>query len=143
MTITSSIANSFKQQMLAGTQVINSDTFKMALYTTSATLGPSTTAYTATNEVTGSGYVAGGVTLAGNTVWTDVNAVGIAFSNPTFPASSTMTVSNIEGAMIYNSSRANACVAVFDFGGATSITSGTLTINVPANTTAAGLIKFL
>lgn len=143
MTITSSIATSFKQQMLAGTQVISTDTFKMALYNSTATLGPSTTVYSATNEVSGVGYTAGGVTLSGNTVWTDTTTVGVSYSNPTFPASSTMTVSDIRGAIIYNSSRGNTCVAVFDFGGPTTITAGTFTINIPANLTSAGLIKFL
>lgn len=139
MAIVSSIATSFKQQMLAGTQVVSTDTFKLALYDTSATLGASNTAYTATNEVTGSGYTAGGVTLTGAAVATDSTTVIIDFDNALF---STLTVSNIRGCMIYNSSRANACVAVFDFGGATSLTASDLLLSFPAATAATGLIRF-
>lgn len=143
MTITSSISTQFKQGMLIGIYNCSTDTFKMALYNSSATLNASSTVYSATNEVSGSGYVAGGVTLTGNTVWTDTTTVGASFANAVFPAAGTMTVSDIRGGAIYDVTQGNKILAVFDFGGASTINAGTFTINMPAQTTAAGLVKFL
>lgn len=143
MSITTSITVFFKQGMLAGTYNCSTDTFKMALYNSSATLSSATTVYSATNEISGSGYVAGGVTLSGNTIFTDTTTVGVSFSNAVFPAAGIMTVSDIRGCTIYDTSHSNAVVAVFDFGGASTINAGTFTINMPAQTTADGLVRFL
>ncbi len=139
MAITSSIATSFKQQMLAGTQVIASNTFKIALYNSSAVLGPANTVYTATNECTGTNYSAGGVVLAGGSVFTDTTTVGITFSNPTF---TNITISDIRGMMIYNVTNANAMVAVFDFGQSIGVTGANFTILIPNATATTGLIRF-
>lgn len=139
MAITSSIATSFKQQMLAGTQVISSNTFKVALYNSSAVLGPSTTAYTVTNECTGTNYTAGGVVLTGASVFTDTTTVGITFSNPTF---TNITITDIRGMMIYNSTNANSTVAVFDFGQSIGVTGANFTILIPNATAITGLIRF-
>lgn len=142
MASTSAICTSFKSEMLAAQHNCSTNVFKMALYLSAATLSAATTTYSATNEVSGSGYVAGGVTLTGNTIWTDTTTVGLSFSNPTFPAAGTMSVTDIAAALIYNSSVSNKSVATFAFSGTTSITSGSITYTMPAQTTAAGLIKF-
>lgn len=139
MAITTSINTNFKQQMLNATQDIDTDTYKLALYTSSATLSAATTAYTATNEVTGTNYTAGGVTLSGGVVWTDGTTVGIDFSDPTF---TNITVSDIRGFMIYNSTRADAAVAVFDFGSAATVVTSNYTLVFPAATASTGLIRF-
>ncbi len=139
MAITTSISTSFKQEMLAGTQIIASDSFKVALYTSSATLSAATTAYTATNEVTGTNYVAGGVALSGGAVVTDTTTVIIDFSDPTF---TNISVADIRGFMIYNTTRANACVAVFDFGSAATVVTSNYTLVFPAATSSTGLIRF-
>jgi hypothetical protein len=137
MAITQSLATSFKVQILDGihnfgTGVIRAttaaDTFKIALYTSSATLGPTTTAYTTSNEVTGTGYTAGGNTLSISVVPTSSGTTAyLSFSNTTW-ASSTITA---RGALIYNSSQSNAAVAVFDFGSDKSTVSGDFTIVFP------------
>lgn len=139
MAITTSITNSFKQGMLAGTYNVSSDSFKIALYTSSATLGPTTTAYTATNECTGTGYSAGGIALSGASIFTDTNTVGITFSNATF---TTITISDIRGFMIYDTTHANGTVAIFDLGGSTSVTTSNYTLNFPAAAASTGLIRF-
>jgi hypothetical protein len=139
MAITTAIANSFKEGMLAGTYDVGTDTFKLALYTSSASLGPSTTAYTTTGECTGTNYTAGGVTLTGAAVVLDANTVIIDFDDATF---SNITVSDIRGFMIYDSSAADACVTVFDFGSSASVVTSNYTLQFPAATASTGLIRF-
>lgn len=139
MAIVTSIATSFKQQMLNATQDIDSDSFKIALYTSSASLGAATTAYTITNECTGVNYVAGGVALSGGAVVTDGTTVIIDFTDATF---TNISVADIRGFMIYNTTHANACVAVFDFGSAATVVTSNYTLVFPAATAVAGLIRF-
>ena len=111
------IVNSFRSQMLQGQHNLLTDTLKLALYTGNATLGPMTTAYSSTNEVTGTGYVAGGVVLTGATVSTgtettyDPAVVYVNFNNAVFNAAVTA-----RGALIYNFSKSNKAIAVIDFG---------------------------
>lgn len=109
-------------------------TFKIALYDSSAVLGAQTTAYSSANEITGTGYVAGGATLTSVTPTADSN-VGIAtFSNVTW-SNATFTAN---GALIYNANASNAAVAVLAFGSDKSVTSGTFQITFPtANSTSA------
>ena len=129
-TIIQGITNTFVAKSLAGDIDFDTDTFKMALYSDDATLDSSTSAYTTTNEVVGTGYVAGGNTLTGATVTQDDTAdvVYITFDSPT---TWTGTFS-ARGALIYNSSDSNKAVAVLDFGGDKTSTSGTFTIQFPA-----------
>ena len=138
MAITTAVCTSFKSDLLAGTHLA-ADTYKIALYTNAATLGAGTTAYSATNEVAaGGGYSAGGATLSGYQVVTDGTTVILDWTtDPTWPAS-TITA---RGALIYNSSRSNKAVAVFDFGSDITSTAGTFTATLPAATAAAGLVK--
>jgi len=124
------------------------DTFKAALYLTSATVNASTTAYSATNEVSGTGYTAGGVTITGSPAWNAPTATntsitaGTAFTTPT--ASITFTTVTLTTAfdalLIYNSTQNNTAVSVHTFGSQT-ITAGTFTLTMPSNTTAAALLR--
>ena len=127
MAITTAICNSYKQEILEGVHS-STDTFKIALYTSSATLGASTTAYSATNEVTGAGYDAGGKTLTGYVSGLSSGTAYITFDDPSW-TSSTITA---RGCLIYNSSKSNKAVACFDFGSDVISVSGTFTIDLPA-----------
>jgi len=109
------------------------DTFKFALYDTAATLSKTTTAYTATNELaSGSGYTTGGnsltISTAPTTDTTSTNNVAYISFSTTSWTSATFTA---YGALIYNSSQSNRAVAVLDFGGAKTVTSGTFTVTFP------------
>jgi len=136
MAITTAICNSFKAEILDGTHEAG-DTYKMALYTSSATLSKSTTAYSATNEVSGTGYTAGGITLSGRTVSLDGDTAMVDFSDPTW-STSTITA---RGCMIYNSSKSNKAVAVYDFGGDVTSTAGNFTVQIPAAAAATALVR--
>jgi hypothetical protein len=129
MAITQSICTSFKQEILEAVHDFTSDTFKIALYTSSATLDSSTTAYSATNEASGTGYSAGGATLTvtGGAVSTSGATAYVDFSDASW-GSSTITA---RGALIYNSSKANRAVAVLDFGSDKSSSGTTFTITFP------------
>jgi hypothetical protein len=127
MAITTAICNSYKQEILEGVHA-STDTYKIALYTSSATLGAGTTAYSSSNEVTGTNYSAGGVTLTGYTSGLSSSTAYITFSDPSW-ADSTITA---RGCLIYNSSKTNKAVACFDFGSDVVSVSGTFTIDLPA-----------
>jgi hypothetical protein len=127
MAITSGICNSYKQEILEGVHS-SADTYKVALYTSSASLGAATTAYSATNEVSGTGYTAGGATLSGLSTGLSTSTAYITFSDPSW-ADSTITA---RGCLIYNSSKSNKAVAVFDFGSEVSSVNGTFTVDFPA-----------
>jgi hypothetical protein len=137
MAITAAICNSYKQEVLGGIHLA-ANTYKIALYTSSATLSKATTAYSATNEVAnGNGYATGGNTLAGFATSLDTDTAILTFSTSTW-ASSTITA---RGALIYNSSVSNKAVAVLDFGADKTSTNGDFTITMPAASAAAGLIR--
>lgn len=136
MAITAGICYSYTQEVLSGTHT-NTDTYKIALYTSTATLSSSTTAYAATNEVIGTGYTAGGATLTGFATSVDTGVAILDFADPSW-ANATITA---RGALIYNSSKTNKAVAVLDFGSDISSTNGTFTIQFPLPTAAAGLIR--
>jgi hypothetical protein len=121
------------------------DTLKAALYLASATMNASATAYTAVNEVSGAGYVAGGVTVTNATAPSSTNAsatAGVAFFTPS--ASITYTTVTLatafDAVLLYNSTQSNKAISVHTFGSQT-ITAGTFTLTMPANTTAAALIR--
>lgn len=140
MAITQAMPTSFKQEILVGTHNFTTstgDTFKIALYTSSATLGAGTTAYSATNEVSGTGYTAGGNTLTTVTPTTSgttalVDFADTSWSNASFTA---------RGALIYNSSKSNKAVAVLDFGGDKTVSAGTFTIQFPAADASNAIIR--
>lgn len=137
MAITTAMCSSFKQELLGGVHDLDTDTLKLALIRNStsgspiATYGAATTNYSDvtgnSDEASGTGYSAGGgtldspvITLSGTTAFVDF--ADEAFSNVTVSA---------DGCIIYNSSQSNKAIAVFDFGGTVSATSGTLTVQFP------------
>ena len=143
MAITQAVANSFKKELLEGVhkfQYTSGDTFKLALYSSAATLNSSTTVFTSTNEVTPSGqYVSGGGALVKPNPSTSV-ASGVAivtFSDLSF----TGVTLTARGALIYNTSSSNKAVAVLDFTSDKTATSGTFTIQFPAFTTSAAILR--
>ena len=132
MAITSTLTTSFKTQLLTGDHNFTNssgDTYKLALFTSSATLGAATTAYATTNEVSGTNYTAGGNTLtisaspasSGTTAFLD-------FADTTW-TDATITA---RGALIYKSGGSNPAVAVLDFGGDKTSTAGDFTVQFPA-----------
>jgi hypothetical protein len=121
------------------------DTLKAALYLASATMNASATAYTATNEVSGTGYTAGGVTVTNATAPTSTNSsatAGVAFFTPSASiVYTTVTLTTaFDAVLLYNSTQSNKAISVHTFGSQT-ITAGTFTLTMPANTTAAALIR--
>ena len=149
MAITQAMATSFKVEILDGihnfgTGVIRAgttaDVFKLALYTSSATLGAATTAYTTTDEVSSSGtnYTAGGLTLTISQVPTSSGTTAfIDFDDLTFP-SATITAN---GALIYNATQSNKAVAVLAFGGDKTSTAGNFTIQFPAAAASTAILR--
>jgi hypothetical protein len=139
MALQQGLTTSFKQQMVQGAQNLSTDTLKLALYTGFATLGPTTTVYTTENEVVGTGYTAGGKVLTGVTITADeiTGIVYINFNNVVWnPAAFTA-----RGALIYNTTRTNASVAVLDFG-SDKIAANTFTVTMPVNSTTTALLRF-
>lgn len=140
MSISQAMCTSFKTELLTATHDFSAsggDTFKLALYSNTASLGASTTAYTSTGEVSGTGYSATGSALtnvaptsSGTTAFTD-------FADLTF-ASSTITA---RGCLIYNSSDSNKAVCVLDFGSDKTSTSGDFTIQFPTADASNAIIR--
>lgn len=131
MAITQAMCTSFKQALLDGEMDFSSDTaqtFKIALFTSSATLGASTTTYSTTNEVSGTGYTAGGKTLTVVAPTTSGTTAYVDFSDVSWP-SSTITA---RGALIYKAGGTNPAVAVLDFGADKTSTSGNFEVQFPA-----------
>ena len=132
MAITQTLTDTFKQDCLDGAQNLGSggNTLKIALYTSSASLGATTTAYATTNEVSGTGYTAGGVTLSSQAVAYD-SSNNVAYFDAADPSWSSATIT-ARGALIYNNSKSNAAIAVLDFGSDFTSTAGTFTIQLPS-----------
>lgn len=135
MAISTSMCTSFKSQLMSALHDFDNpggNTFKIALYTSSAVLGASTTAYSATNEVTGTGYTAGGNTLTSVSPTTSGTTAYVDFADTTW-SNSTITAN---GALIYNANATNASVVVLAFGSDKSSSNGDFTIVFPtANAT--------
>lgn len=136
------ITNSFRAEMLQGVHDLDTDVLKLALYTGSANLYPTTTAYTTTGEVVASGYSSGGIVLTGVTISTGTASttqpavVYVDFADAVFNAALTA-----RGALIYNSSKADRSIAVIDFG-ADKTSTTTFTVQMPLNTANAALLRF-
>ena len=143
MAITQAICNSFKKQLLEGDANFSSssgDKFKIALYTSSATLNSSTTAFTSSNEVPNSGqYTSGGGALVNLATSITAGVARVDFADRSF----TGVTITARGALIYNTSSAvtNASVCVLDFGGDKTATSGVFTIQFPAQTSTAAILR--
>ena len=149
MAISSALTNTFKEELLGGYHSLNAsgDTpagsaFKIALYTNSATLGTTTTAYSASNEISGTGYSSGGKALtntgvAKSTVTSYTDFSDVSWTSASFTA---------RGCLIYNSSSisgltSNAAVCSIDFGGDKTVSSGTFTIQFPTNDSSDAIIR--
>ena len=128
MAITQAMCTSFKAEILDEQHDLVADTLKIALYTSSANLDASTTAFTTTQEISGTGYSSGGVELTNRTVSTSSTTAFFDADDPTWTSASFTA----RGALIYNSSNSNKAIAVLNFGGDFTVSSGTFRIVFPA-----------
>ena len=133
--ITQTACTVFKVNLLNGAENFTSGSYKIALYTALANLGASTTAYTSVNEVTGSGYVAGGKPLVNVVPTSNNNIAYISFD----PVTWTPAAFTARGALIYNSAT-NAAVCVLNFGSDKTATN-TFTVTFPAATSSSAVIR--
>lgn len=135
------LCTSFKKELFEGVHDFTAgtgDTFKIALYTSSATLDASTTAYSATNEVSGTGYTAGGEALTNVSPTTSGTTAFVDFADVTW-SSATITA---RGALIYNSTAAgNPAVAVLDFGADKTSTAGDFTVIFPTDDASNAIVR--
>lgn len=146
MAISQAMCTSFKVELLNGihafgTTVVRgattADTFYLALYTSSATLGATTTAYSATNEVSGTGYSAGGQALTTVAPTSSGTTAFLDFDDETW-TTATITA---RGALIYNSTQSNKAVAVLDFGADKTSTAGDFTVVFPTADSSNAIIR--
>ena len=143
MAISSAICTSFKQEILVGTHNLTASsghTFKIALFTSSASLGAGTTAYSTSNEISntsGSAYQPGGATLTSVTPTTDGTTAVCDFSDVSFTSASFTA----NGALIYNDDQSDKAVAVIAFGGDKTVSSGTFTIQFPTADASNAIIR--
>ena len=138
MAITQAVCNSFKEELLKGLHDLDGHTLKLALYTSSATLGPTTTAFSTTNESSGTNYTSGGATISNVAVSLSGTVAFVDFDDVSF---SSATISDAAGALIYNSSASNRAIAVLDFGSTKSVSGGTLTVSCSSASATTALIR--
>lgn len=148
MANTQAVCTSFKVDLLNGIHAFGTtvtrggttaDTFKAALYLSSATVNASTSAYSATGEVTGTGYTAGGVNVTNATPPTSSGTT--AYWTPSASiAYTTVTIGPTDAVLIYNSTQSNKAVAVYTFSSQT-VTAGTLTLTMPTNDASNALLR--
>ena len=141
MAISQTLTDAFLQDCLDGGQNLGNggNTLKIALYTSSASLGATTSAYTTSNEVSGTGYTAGGATLSSQAVAYD-STNQVAYFDAADPAWSTATIT-ARGALIYNNTKSNASIAVLDFGSDFSSSNGTFQVQFPSAAHNTALIR--
>ena len=141
MAITSAICNSFKTEILKGVHnftASSGDTFNLALYTSSATLNKSTTAYTTSEEVSGSGYTAKGNALTSVTPALSTDTAVCDFADTSFTSASFTA----RGCLIFNEdATGDPAVCAIDFGGDKTVTSGTFTIQFPTADASNAIIR--
>jgi len=140
MAITQAMCTSFKQELLTGTHNFTNgtgDTFKIAMYTSSATLGAATTAYSTSNETSGTGYTAGGNTLTNVTPTTSGTTAFTDFADTTWSTASITA----RGALVYNSTDSDKAVVVLDFGSDKTSTAGDFTIQFPTADASNAIIR--
>ena len=140
--IAQTLTTSFKVQLLTATHdftLTTGDIFKMALYLPTASIGADTTVYTATGEITGTGYTAGGITITTITPTSSSTTAYVSFNTATFTG---LVDTSIAGALIYNSSKSNKSVAVLDFGGTKiSTVAAPLVITFPTASSTTAIIR--
>ena len=137
MALVQTLCSSFKQESWLGIHDLDTDTLKMALYTSAASLGADTTVYTLTGETSGTGYSAGGEILTNVQVLLSGTTAYVTFDNPAWPGSSFVA----RGALIYNSTKADRAIAVLDFG-ADKTAGPNFTVQLPAASATTALIRF-
>ena len=135
--ITQGQTTSFKAELYEGIHDLLTDNIYIALYTGNASLNEGTTVYSTTNQITGTGYTAGGELLTGATVNTFDTTVYVSFNNISWPASTFAA----RCALIYNASKGNRSVAVLDFGSVKTVNNQTFTITFPPNTADSAVIR--
>jgi len=138
MAITQAMCTQFKKDVMLGLHDLDSDTIKIALYTSSATLNATTDTYTTSNEVAnGNGYATGGVTLANASVIENGTSGCFDSDNPEWTSASFTA----RGALIYNDTDGDRAIAVLDFGGDFTVSSGTFRVVFPAQTASNAIIR--
>ena len=151
MANTQAMCTSFKVDLLNAVHAFNgtgvpahtvstADSFKAALYTTAGSLGAATTAYSATNEVSGTGYTAGGVAVTFGTAPSSTSTTAFITPSASIVFSSVTLTTAFDACLIYNSSQSNKPVSVHTFGSQT-VTAGTFTLTMPTNDSSTGLIR--
>lgn len=149
MANTQAICTSFKTELLngihaLGTTVVRAattaDTFKAALYLASATVNAATTAYSATGEVTGTGYTAGGVTVTNSNAPAASGTTAYWTPSASFAWTGVTLATAFDAVLIYNSTQSNKAVAVYTFGSQT-VTAGNFTLTMPTNDASTGLLR--
>ena len=149
MANTQAMCTSFKTELLTGTHnfgvapiraASTADTFKAALYVTTATVNAATTAYTVTNEVSGAGYSAGGVTVTNATAPTSSGTTAYWTPSASIVYTTVTLTTAFDTVLIYNSTQSNKAVSVHTFGSQT-ITTGTLTLVMPTSAAGTALLN--
>ena len=135
MSIVQTQTTSFKKELYTAVHNLSTDTIKIALYTGNADLNEATTVYSATNEVSGTGYTAGGATMTGVSISSSGSVAYVNWNNVSWTAALTARC-----ALIYNVTQGNKSIAVLDFGSDKTSTT-TFTITMPANTSTTALIR--
>lgn len=156
MANTQAMCNSFKRELFNGEHQFGTptlvsrtsltaptvDTYKAALYLVTATVNKSTTAFSSTNEVTGTGYTTGGVAVTNATVPTLDTDTAVWTPSASIVYTTVTLTTAFDAVLIYNSTQSNKAVSVHTFGSQT-VTAGTFTLTMPANTAAAALLRIV
>jgi hypothetical protein len=151
MANTQAMCTSFKVDLLNAVHAFNgtgvpahtvstADTFKAALFTTAGSLGAATTAYSTTNEVSGTGYTAGGVAVTFGTAPSSTSTTAFLTPSASISFSGVTLSTAFDAVLIYNSTQSNKAVSVHTFGSQT-VTAGTFTLTMPTNDSSTGLIR--
>lgn len=149
MANTAAMCTSFKSEILSGIHALGTtvvragttaDALKMALYVTTGSIGAATTAYSATNEVSGTGYTAGGATVTNATAPTTSGTTGYWTPSASVTWSTVTLATAFDGVLLYNSTQSNKAIACFNIGSQT-VTAGNLTLTMPTNDSTNALIR--
>ena len=154
MANTTAIATSFKAELMLGAHQFGTvtivsrgsltspttDTLKASLYLTTGSIGASTTAYTATGEVSGTNYSAGGVTVTNATAPTTSGTTGYWTPSAAIVYTTVTLSTAFDTVLLYNSTQSNRAILSYNFG-STTVTAGTLTLNMPTNAAGTALIQ--
>lgn len=139
MAIIQTMTSSFKEELLLAEHNFSTNTFKMALYLSTATLNSTTTVYTTNGETSGNGYTAGGLILTGVTVNLTGTTAWVDFADAVWTTTTSLTA---RGALIYNATNGDKSVAVLDFG-ADKTALNTFTVQMPTPTASSALIRLV